>query len=151
MKKNSAYTEYINSPLGIIKIDMITNKVISISFVKTKAKTKNSFSSASIQLKEYFNGKRKKFTIKYHQKRTSLQASVYSEIINIPFGKTRTYGEIASRIHNPNASRAVGQACKKNNLPIIIPCHRVVGEKNKYYYNGGSEKKKILMRLEGII
>lgn len=78
-------------------------------------------------------------------KGTPFQEKVWQELLKIPYGKTKTYKEIASAIGHPNAYRAVGQACKKNPLPIIIPCHRVIGSNGNL--GGYSRGKKMKMRL----
>lgn len=80
---------------------------------------------------------------------TKFQRKVWREIAKIPFGKTKTYKEIAEAIGNPLAYRAVGQACKKNPVPIIIPCHRVISSSGSLGgYRGGIKRKKILLDLE---
>ena len=79
------------------------------------------------QLEEYFAGSRKTFDLPLRPNGTDFQRRVWKELLQIPYGQTATYGEIAKRIGNPNAARAVGQACNANPIPIFIPCHRVVG------------------------
>lgn len=148
--KNSSKTEYLNSPLGTLKLVYSNRTITAITFVKEKKKTQNE-STATIQLSEYFSGKRKKFNIKFFQNCTPFQKKVYEVLLKIPYGETRTYAFIAKQIRIPSASRAVGNACKKNKIPIIIPCHRVIGKYKKFNYSSGSQKKKILMKIEGII
>lgn len=102
------------------------------------------------QLEEYFSNKRNVFELKISLKGTPFQQRVWKELQNIPFGKTASYGEIARRIDNPKASRAVGLANNKNPLPIIVPCHRVIGKDGSLTgFGGGLDLKKKLLTLEG--
>ncbi|MCC0637490.1 MULTISPECIES: methylated-DNA--[protein]-cysteine S-methyltransferase [unclassified Clostridioides] len=101
------------------------------------------------QIDDYFNGKRKTFDLKIRVDGTEFQKSVYEEMLKIPYGKTLSYSEIAKNINNPKSVRAIGQASKSNKIPIIIPCHRVVGKNNIGGYMGNhSDLKKILLDLE---
>ena len=101
------------------------------------------------QLEEYFAGKRKNFYLPLAPKGTEFQQKVWKALTEIPYGKTRTYGEIAAVIGNPKAARAVGMANNKNPIGIIVPCHRVVGANGKLVgYAGGMEKKEFLLELE---
>lgn len=101
------------------------------------------------QLNEYFEGKRKIFDIPLNIQGTDFQKHVWKELINIPYGKTCTYKEIAVKIKKQNASRAVGNANNKNPIAIIIPCHRVIGVNQKLIgYAGGLDKKGKLLALE---
>ncbi|MFA7032830.1 MAG: methylated-DNA--[protein]-cysteine S-methyltransferase [Bacilli bacterium] len=104
---------------------------------------------AMSQLRDYFIGRRRCFDLPLSCDGTDFQHSVWSEISKIPFGETVTYGELAERIGNPNSSRAVGTACGKNPIPIIVPCHRVVPSAGGIgSYGGGSALKKRLLDLE---
>ena len=105
---------------------------------------------AERQLGEYFAGKRKAFTVKLDYRGTPFQKRVWDALLAIPFGETRTYGELARQIGSPAAVRAVGAANGKNPIAIIGPCHRVVGSTGKLTgFAGGLEAKAILLRLEG--
>jgi len=104
------------------------------------------------QLNEYFLGKRKKFDIKLNPKGTDFQKKVWQELQKIPYGETRNYSEIAAAAGNKNAQRAVGNACKKNPIMIIIPCHRVVSKNNNLGgYAYGSKIKQKLLNIENFI
>ncbi len=104
------------------------------------------------QLKEYFCGVRKIFDFPIIYTGTDFQKQVWEEIKNIPYGKTITYSELAYRIGKPSSCRAVGTACGKNNLLIVIPCHRIVGKNgNITGYAAGLEIKKKLLNLENSI
>jgi len=103
------------------------------------------------QLQEYFNQERTKFSVPIKYIGTEFQKSVWSELISIPYGSVATYKDIAIRVNNEKAFRAVGMANNKNRLPIIVPCHRVIGSKGKLVgYAGGLELKKKLLEIEGI-
>jgi methylated-DNA-[protein]-cysteine S-methyltransferase len=101
------------------------------------------------QLGAYFAGKLKTFTVPLDFKGTAFQRRVWEALLTIPFGETRSYGEIARRIGNPSASRAVGAANGKNPISIIAPCHRVIGSTGKLTgFAGGLEAKERLLGLE---
>ncbi len=98
---------------------------------------------------EYFEGKRKEFNLELFIEGTEFQKKVWNELLKIPYGERKSYGEIAKNIGNPKAARAIGMACNKNKIPIIIPCHRVVGSNQKLVgFAGGLEVKSILLNLE---
>jgi methylated-DNA-[protein]-cysteine S-methyltransferase len=101
------------------------------------------------QLQEYFAGKRTSFSVAIDLRGTPFQKEVWDALLAIPFGETRTYGELARRLGNPNASRAVGAATGKNPISIIVPCHRVIGSTGKLTgFAGGLETKAGLLALE---
>ena len=103
------------------------------------------------QLREYFAGERKAFALPLAPAGTEFQKKVWAALRDIPWGETRSYGDIARAIGKPAASRAVGMANGRNPLPIFIPCHRVIGTNGSITgYSGGLEKKRFLLRLEGI-
>ncbi|HKM09461.1 MAG TPA: methylated-DNA--[protein]-cysteine S-methyltransferase [Candidatus Methanomethylophilaceae archaeon] len=106
-------------------------------------------SEAMNQIRRYFSGDRKTFDLPLSCEGTDFQRAVWSEISKIPYGETVSYSELAGRLGNPNSSRAVGAACGKNPLPIVVPCHRVVqASGNTGSYAGGSMMKKMLLDLE---
>lgn len=101
------------------------------------------------ELDEYFRGNRRAFTVPLAPKGTPFQQSVWQALCSIPYGETRSYGQIAAQIGNPKGSRAVGMANNKNPLAIFIPCHRVVGANGKLVgYAGGLSIKEILLHTE---
>ena len=101
------------------------------------------------QLAAYFAGERFKFRCRLKPRGTDFQLRVWGELQRIPYGHTTSYGEIASRIGNPKASRAVGAAVGSNPLPIIVPCHRVIGKSGQLTgFGGGLPAKKMLLDLE---
>ena len=103
------------------------------------------------QLDEYFAGKRTSFELELHPRGTMFQQRVWRELRNIPFGTTASYGEIAGRIGQPKACRAVGMANGRNPIPIIIPCHRVIGKDGSLTgFSSGLPLKRQLLAHEGI-
>ena len=104
---------------------------------------------AARQLAEYLAGGRTVFDFPIKLRGTPFQLSVWMELCHIPYGETRTYGQIAAAIGNPKATRAVGMACRKNPVWIAVPCHRVIGSNRKLTgYAGGLERKRFLLNLE---
>ena len=103
------------------------------------------------QLREYFAGERKAFALPLAPAGTEFQKKVWAALRDIPWGETRSYGDIARAIGKPTACPAVGMANGRNPLPVFIPCHRVIGTNGSITgYSGGLEKKRFLLRLEGI-
>ncbi|MBC8102417.1 MAG: methylated-DNA--[protein]-cysteine S-methyltransferase [Cytophagales bacterium] len=104
------------------------------------------------QLAAYFAGERKTFDLPMSPRGTDFQRRVWSALSDIPYGVTISYGELARRIGDPKASRAVGMANGSNPLSIIVPCHRVIGASGKLTgYGGGIERKRALLALEGCL
>ena len=104
------------------------------------------------QFEKYFQGKLKKFRMKTHLFGTEFQLQVWTALRAIPYGTTTSYKAVAEMIGNPDAPRAVGGAVGKNPIPIVIPCHRVIGESGSLVgFGGGIERKKLLLRLEGAL
>lgn len=107
------------------------------------------FKSVREQLKSYFAGALKEFDVPLQLNGTEFQVRVWNELCNIPFGTTINYGQLASRVGNPNAQRAVGLANGKNPIAVIVPCHRVIGANGTLTgYSGGLCRKEILLDLE---
>ena len=106
--------------------------------------------AAARQLKEYFAGKRREFDLPLRMEGTEFQQRVWRELTKIPFGETRSYGQLAKRLNNPNGSRAVGLANGRNPIAIIVPCHRVIGADGSLTgFGGGIERKEWLLTHEG--
>lgn len=106
--------------------------------------------AARKQLTEYFAGRRTTFDLPLHPRGTPFQLAVWDELLRIPFGITVSYGELAQRIGKPKAVRAVGAANGRNPIPIIVPCHRVIGADHSLTgYGGGLWIKRALLGLEG--
>ena len=102
------------------------------------------------ELNEYFSHKRKAFTVPLDMRGTYFQKQVWEALLGIPFGETRTYGQLANQLGNPKATRAVGAANGRNPIAIIVPCHRVIGFSGKLTgFGGGLDAKDHLLKLEG--
>lgn len=147
--------ELMQSPIGDIILAANEEGLTECQFVdciKTSVKSSsgNKFTAqAARELKEYFEGKRKEFTVPVAFEGTDFQKLVWNELLKIPYGESRSYGEIASAIGKPSAMRAVGMANARNKIAIIAPCHRVIGSNGKLTgYAGGLERKKFLLELE---
>ncbi len=107
------------------------------------------FPEVVFQLTEYFDGRLKRFDLDMQPKGTDFQQQVWQALLKIPYGTTVTYGDIAEQINNPKAFRAVGLANKSNPIPIIVPCHRVIGKNGKLTgFAGGLNIKQALLDLE---
>jgi O-6-methylguanine DNA methyltransferase len=151
MKDN--YLDYFDSPIGIIEIKASENYLLSLTFNTILYKkniikndiTKKTFS----QLEEYFKGLRREFELPILLDGTDFQKKVWNSLMKIPYGKTCSYKDIAQNVGNINASRAVGNANNKNKIPIVIPCHRVIGKNNLLIgYAAGLNIKKWLLDFE---
>ncbi|SMB86046.1 methylated-DNA-[protein]-cysteine S-methyltransferase [Desulfonispora thiosulfatigenes DSM 11270] len=152
---------YYQLPLGEIAITEENNKITNVHYQKENyLQTGNEFEEYTLketevlkrayeQLQEYFEGKRKVFTLPLSPKGTPFRQKVWNALQQIPYGVTKNYGEIAKIIGNEKAARAVGQANNKNPISIIIPCHRVIGKNGSLTgYDGGLEIKEFLLKLE---
>lgn len=147
----------LDAPIGIVRIIEEDGFIVS---VHTMQEIESMFDdivyretevllSAKKQLEEYFAGIRKNFDLPLKPKGTPFQLLVWEQLKQIPYGETRSYGEIAKAIGNPKASRAVGGANNKNPIGIIVPCHRVIGANGKLVgYAGGLDMKEKLLMLE---
>ncbi len=104
------------------------------------------------QITAYLSGDLRAFTVPLDLRGTPFQRQVWEQVARIPYGSTASYAEVASHIGRPNAVRAVGAANRANPVPILIPCHRVIGSNGDLYgYGGGTVLKAALLRLEGAI
>ena len=104
----------------------------------------------SLQIAEYFRGQRREFALPLDMRGTPFQVSVWKAMARIPYGEMRSYAEIADQLGNPQAARAVGAACGRNPVPIVVPCHRVIGKNGALTgFRGGLRFKERLLRLEG--
>lgn len=150
---------YYHTPIGEIGIAEEDGSICAIFFSHEKIskeeymiKESSLIKNAYRQLVEYFNKQRKTFDLPLAPEGTEFQMKVWKALSDIPYGKTRSYKEIAIAIGNPKAVRAVGMANNKNPIPIIIPCHRVIGSDGKLAgYGGGLEIKEYLLKLEGVL
>jgi len=140
--------------LGTLKIKYKDEKVVRLSVVDKTTVThnqKNKFTEKVLQeIEEYLRGERKQFSIHYEfLEGTAFQKKVWKVLETIPYGEVLTYAEVAQKIHNAKAVRAVGAACGKNPIWLIVPCHRVVGSHGQLTgYGGGIPMKKKLLEIE---
>lgn len=145
------YVQTMASPLGYLKICCDEEAVCELHYVENAEEDRgNAVTRETIrQLEEYFEGKRTSFDVKIHVEGTPFQKQVWQALCQIPYGETRSYKDIAVLVGNPKASRAIGMANNKNPIPILIPCHRVIGTSGKMVgYRDGIDKKIILLELE---
>lgn len=138
--------------IGYITIEENNGEIVEINFGKSMDLNQGEnelLQDTYREIVEYLDKKRKVFTIPFKISGTEFQRSVYKELLKIPYGETRSYKDIAKSIGNEKAYRAIGNANNKNKVPIIIPCHRVIGTNNSLVgYAGGIEIKKFLLELE---
>ncbi len=159
--KTTYYYKTTKSPVGLLKL-IATDKGLSAILWKnddskrvrltplTENKTHPVLLATELQLKEYFAGRRTSFSVDLDPVGTEFQNKVWHALSEIPFGETRSYGQIAKRVGNANASRAVGAANGRNPISIIVPCHRVIGISGKLTgFAGGLKIKEQLLALEG--
>jgi len=152
------YYCYINSPVGDLLLAGDEDALRLVGFPEGSMRrepdadwiySEKPFVDAAEQLGDYFAGKRHSFDLNLRPDGTDFQLRVLEELQRIPYGSTVSYGEIAERIGKPKAVRAVGAANGRNPIPIIIPCHRVIGSNGKMTgFGGGIPTKKALLRLE---
>jgi len=149
---------YVASPLGQLMLAGDGNQLQVIGF-PTGSQARGAepdwerndapFATAKRQLNEYFNGKRREFELDLAPAGTPFQLSVLDELQKIPYGETCSYRDIATAIGNPKAVRAVGGANGSNPIPIVIPCHRVIGSDGSLTgFGGGLSSKRFLLDLE---
>ena len=148
---------FYDCPVGRIGIAEAGGAISHVCFCGNGKKDFNGFTvsetplikKAAAQLSEYFAGRRVVFDLPLAPVGTEFQRSVWRALETIPFGETRSYGDIAAQIGNPKACRAVGMANNRNPIVIIIPCHRVIGRDGSLTgYGGGLDIKKFLLDLE---
>ena len=136
------------SLLGPITIFEDGGKIISLLFSYSEHSDSSPLlEKAKEEIEEYFQGKRKTFDLPLDAKGTEFQKRVWKELLDIRYGETLSYGEIGDRI-GTKAYRAIGNACGKNPIPILIPCHRVVGKDNIGGFSLGLDLKRKLLDIE---
>lgn len=146
------YQSSLSSPLGFLIIRSDGRSITGIAFSENEVDVQNIcevIEKCKKQLDHYFSGETITFDLPLHPKGTEFQQKVWAELLKIPYGETITYMELAIRLGDSKAVRAVGTANGRNPLAIVIPCHRVIGAGNKLTgYAGGIWRKKILLELE---
>lgn len=146
--------DYFDSPIGLLEIEADDTHLLSISFAAQKSSSSPSkiTSLAVNELEDYFNGMLNKFNVPVKMTGTLFQNKVWNELKEIPFGTSVSYTDLALKLGDLKAIRAVGTANGKNKIPIIIPCHRVIGKNGDLVgFSGGLHRKKWLLKHEGII
>ena len=149
-------TVFINTPLGFTEIQGDENGISKIHVmnedVEISTKIPKELKEAVLQLHDYFDGKRTTFTFPLNPSGTDFQKKVWEELLNIPFGKTRSYLDLSKKLGDVKAIRAVASANGKNPLWIVVPCHRVIGTDGSLTgYAGGLWRKKWLLEHENPI
>jgi methylated-DNA-[protein]-cysteine S-methyltransferase len=152
----NVYYTYYQSPVGLLKIGGTDNYICELSFVDNKEQVTHGepgiseiMHQCTEELIEFFNGKRRSFDIPVYQEGTAFQQRVWGELLNIPFGKTISYLELAKHLGDIKIIRAAASTSGKNKIAIVIPCHRVIGsDKSLVGYGGGLWRKKWLLQHE---
>jgi len=153
---NEIYYTYYESPIGLLKIGGTESYITELSFIDNADQMVHGepgisdvIHQCTEELIEYFAGRRKEFDIPVHQDGTEFQKKVWSELLEIPFGKTISYLDLAKKLGDPKVIRAAATTNGKNKIAIIVPCHRVIGsDKNLTGYSGGLWRKKWLLQHE---
>jgi len=143
----------ITTPIGVLKLSSDERHLKSISFdaeyIENTSYVPEVLINAQTQLKEYFAGNRQTFDLPVDPEGTEFQNRVWEQVAAVPFGCTKSYGGISRALGSEDSGRAVGMANGKNPLPIIIPCHRIIGQNGKLTgYAGGLDRKKWLLLHE---
>ena len=151
---------YIDSPIGSLLLAGDQAGLRIIGFPRGKGRVDpqahwreniDHFNDVESQLREYFAGQRREFDLRLAPEGTEFQRAVWRALQTIGYGETRSYGDIAKQIARPQAVRAVGAANGRNPLPIVIPCHRVIGSDGSLTgFGGGLDSKRFLLALEGV-
>src|SRR6185369_8433979 len=144
---------YCSSPVGELQIESDNEKITMLGFLwdpKQQEIRTPVIEQCVSELEEYFSGKRKFFSFEMDLRGSDFQIKVWNELLNIPYGKTISYEELAIRIGDIKAIRAVGLANGQNPIAIVVPCHRVIGKSGELVgYGGGLDKKIWLLQHEG--
>jgi methylated-DNA-[protein]-cysteine S-methyltransferase len=158
----SLWSKVIASPIGRLRLVASDEGLAAILWDNNRAlraplaalvenTTHPTLLCAEKELNEYFARKRKTFSVALDMRGTHFQKQVWEALLAIPFGETRSYGQIANQLGHPKATRAIGAANGQNPIPIIVPCHRVIGANGKLTgFGGGLEIKDQLLALEGV-
>jgi methylated-DNA-[protein]-cysteine S-methyltransferase len=149
--------QYLDTPVGTLRLVSTGSHLAAIEFAGHHADTKDDtevsdavLTRAASQLREYFAGRRQRFDLPLAAQGTPFQQAVWQALAAIPWGALRSYADIARAIDKPSAVRAVGAANGRNPLPIVVPCHRVIGSNGALTgFAGGLETKRQLLELEG--
>lgn len=140
----------VQSPIGALTLTEEDGALVKLSFADEGAREETPLlHQAAQELAEYFRGERREFTVPLSPRGTPFQRQCWDALLQIPYGETRSYAFQAQMIGKPQACRAAGMANHRNPLPVLIPCHRVVGKNGSLTgYAGGLDRKKILLQIE---
>lgn len=148
---------YYETPLGLVEISATSRGLYELKFVEKADEEIDPANPYLLecmdQLEEYFQGERMLFKLMLDIDGTEFQSNVWRELLNIPFAQTRSYLKVAKNIQSPDAVRAVGNACGKNRLWLVVPCHRVISSDGKLtgYASGLARKRWLLEHERGVI
>jgi methylated-DNA-[protein]-cysteine S-methyltransferase len=151
---NTTYYTHIPSPIGPLQLIGDEHSLQGLHMHSFDPpdhwrEAKEPFADATEQLDQYFAGQRTEFDLKLDMRGTEFQKNVWNALLTIPYGETRSYGEIAKQIGRPDRARAVGAANGSNPVSIIVPCHRVIGADGRLVgYGGGLDRKRFLLDHE---
>jgi methylated-DNA-[protein]-cysteine S-methyltransferase len=158
---DAAY-DLIETPVGTLLVAATDRGICRISYTPDPdavaasvgprvLRVPSQLTEAQRQLDQYFAGNRRSFELEVDLRAAPFQQDVLRELARVPYGELATYGELARRIGKPRAARAVGGALNRNPIPIVLPCHRVVGASGALVgYAGGLDRKRALLELEGV-
>jgi methylated-DNA-[protein]-cysteine S-methyltransferase len=149
------YYDYCRSKIGLIEVGGTESEILSVEFVehhRTEYQSHTTVREGVRQIDEYMRGQRREFDLFLGLYGTDFQVKVWRQVLTVPYGQVATYQEIADAIGNPRAVRAVGAANGRNPLPLVVPCHRIVGRDGRLVgYGGGLWRKEWLLRHEGYL
>ena len=151
--------QLLDTPIGTLRLVSNDNKLARVEFqgqhhiqADERLEGNSTLEATAKQLQEYFAGERQHFELSLDPCGTPFQQEVWTSLQAIPFGEVRSYRDIAHEVGRPKAVRAVGAANGRNPIPIIVPCHRVIGSDGSLTgFAGGLETKKLLLKLEGAL
>lgn len=142
----------ISTPAGFMEIRSLNGKISSADFTGEYSDSSNINAvevACARQLHEYFSRQREAFDVPLLLNGSPFELAVWNQLLKIPYGETRSYGAVARQMGNPGAARAVGMACHRNKLAILVPCHRILGKAGDLVgYASGTDKKNFLLSLE---
>lgn len=166
-KTNAEAGINLQTPIGVLHIAATPRGISQLDFVRPKQngtgsqrgratspgrQARTHIARAIRQIREYFSGRRTEFDLPLDLEGTPNQQLVWQGLLEIPYGKTLTYGDLAHKVGSPRAARAVGSACGRNPVAVIVPCHRVIGTDGSLHgYGGGLWRKEFLLKLEGVL
>ncbi len=134
------YKASVKTPFAHFALVLENNQLVKIDFISQSAKSIQPRSplakSIVQQIRQYFSGERQRFEVKLNMRGTDFQNSVWRELLTVRYGKVKTYGEVAARLNT--SARAVGNACRQNPVPLIVPCHRIVAASGIGGYSGNT-------------